>query len=144
MHLTKESEYALQGLAVLVAVPSGQFTPIARVAAQEDLPASFLAKIFRKLSRVGLLLASRGPGSGFALSRSGDTITLREVLEAVEGPELFTCCFLWQGHGDHDRCPLHDQVEPVVAALTARLDAITLADYAAARGVSSAPQKTGE
>ena len=133
MRVTKESEYALRGLAVLANNPFGEVTSLARIAEEQGLPPSFLAKIFQKLARHGLLLAARGPGSGYSLSRPAESITLKEILESVEGPELFEHCMLWSGHGEDNPCPLHEHLKTVLPALIACLDAITLAEYAAGK-----------
>ncbi len=111
-------------------VPSGSFASPAEIAEAQNLPPSFLAKIFQKLARHGLLTAGRGPGSGYALARPPASITLRQILESVEGPELFQHCMLWSGHNEENPCPLHEHVKAFLPMLTARLEAITLAEYA--------------
>lgn len=131
MQLTKESEYALRGLAALAVRPTGEVTPLSKIVDDHGLPASFLAKIFQKLTRHGLLTATRGPRSGYVLAQSADAITLRTILECVEGPQLFEHCFLHPGHGDHDPCSLHNYMEPILVALIAKLESITLSEYAA-------------
>jgi Rrf2 family protein len=133
MRLTKESEYALRGLAILAISPSGSFASPAEIADAQNLPPSFLAKIFQKLARHGLLTAGRGPGSGYALARPPASITVRQILESVEGPELFQHCILWSGHNEENPCPLHEHVKAYLPMLTARLEAITLAEYATTR-----------
>lgn len=143
MQLTRQSEYALRGLSVLAAAPPGEVTALSSIAEAESLPAAFLAKIFQKLARHGLLVAARGPGSGYALARPPESITLREILACVEGPELFEHCLLWSGHGDDNPCPLHDHMVPILAALTARLDAVTLAQYALLESRGSPQQQQG-
>ncbi|MBI3983644.1 MAG: Rrf2 family transcriptional regulator, partial [Gemmatimonadetes bacterium] len=55
MQLTKQSEYALQGLAFLAAADPERAIPLAEIAEAQHLPASFLAKIFQKLVRHGIL-----------------------------------------------------------------------------------------
>lgn len=134
MKLTKESEYALRGLTALAASPAGEVTPLSSIVDDHGLPPSFLAKIFQKLARHGLLTATRGPGSGYALAQPADTITLRTILECVEGPQLFQHCFLFPGHSDRNQCALHRYMEPILAELIARLESITLAEYAATLG----------
>lgn len=134
MRVTKESEYALQGLTVLTNIFFGQVTPLSRIAEEQGLPPSFLAKIFQKLARHGILSAARGPGSGYSLARPAESITLKEILESVEGPELFEHCMLWSGHSEDNPCPLHEHLKTVLPTLIACLDATTLAEYAAGKG----------
>jgi Rrf2 family protein len=131
MRLTRASEYALRGLAVLAASPVGAATPLEDIARARDLPASFLAKIFQKLARHGVLMASRGPGRGYALAQPAAAISLKTILESVEGPDLFQHCLLLPGHDHRSRCRLHRHVTPILTALIARLDSISLAEFAA-------------
>jgi Rrf2 family protein len=45
-----------------------------------------LEQVFQRLRRAGLVTARRGPGGGHRLARAASEITLRDVVEAVEGP----------------------------------------------------------
>lgn len=129
MNLTRESEYALRGLARLATYPAGYMVPHYEIAETADLPAAFLAKIFRKLARHGVLEAERGRGSGYALRVAPAETLVREVLEAVEGPQALKRCLLWGGHCcETSRCPLHHRLEHLRSGLDAALSALTLAD----------------
>ena len=81
MNLTRESEYALKGLARLATYPAGTMVPMAAIAAEQQLPTTFLAKIFQKLARHGLLEAERGRGSGYMLSNEPSGIRVRDILD---------------------------------------------------------------
>ena len=130
MRLTKESEYALLGLAALATEPIGSVVSLAAVAEANALPRTFLAKIFQKLARHGILTSERGRGRGYALARPPDSITMREILEAVEGSDLLQRCLLWQEHcADEDPCPLHYRLKELRPALESLLQTVTLADY---------------
>ncbi len=130
MNLTKESEYALQGLARLATHPSGTMVSMAEIATEQRLPPTFLAKIFQKLARHGLLEAERGRGSGYMLSSDPSEIRVREILEAVEGSMALQKCLLWAGNCDEaDPCPLHYRLKALRPQLDAVLNEITLADY---------------
>ncbi len=111
MNLTRESEYALKGLARLATYPVGTMVPMAEIAAEQQLPTTFLAKIFQKLARHGLLDADRGRGSGYMLRGEPSSIRVRDVLEAVEGPMALKRCLLWTGHcSEAEPCPLHHRL----------------------------------
>ncbi len=130
MNLTRESEYALKGLAQLATYPIGTTVSMAEIAAEQQLPTSFLAKIFQKLARHGLLDAERGRGSGYMLSREPAAIGMREILEAVEGPMALKQCLLWSGHcSESEPCPLHNRLKPFRSQLDQMLNEVTLADY---------------
>ena len=80
--------------------------------------------------RHGVLSASYGPGKGYALARPATAITLRQILEVVEGPALLAHCLLWTGHTDAAPCLLHGYVQPILDQLAERLEAVTLAEFA--------------
>ena len=130
MNLTRESEYALKGLAVLAMRPVGDVVPLAEIAEVQRLPSTFLAKIFQKLARHGLLEADRGRGSGYMLRGAPSGIRIRDVLEAVEGPMALKRCLLWTGHcSETEPCPLHHRLEPFRTQLDQMLNEVTLAEY---------------
>ena len=130
MNLTRESEYALKGLAVLAMRPVGDVVPLAEIAEVQQLPGTFLAKIFQKLARHGLLEADRGRGSGYMLRGVPSGIRIRDVLEAVEGPMALKRCLLWTGHcSETEPCPLHHRLKPLRSQLDQMLNEVTLAEY---------------
>ena len=95
MNLTRESEYALRGLVRLATYPPGCMVSHSEIAQAEELPAAFLAKIFQKLARHGVLEAERGRGSGYALRGSPAMTRIWKVFEAIEGSEALKRCLLW-------------------------------------------------
>ena len=132
MLLTQESLYALEGLAVLTERSPETVVPLAEIADARDLPASFLAKIFQKLARHGVVRAERGRGKGYALSRPAAEITVHEVLTAIEGPQALDRCFFWQGHcADTNPCPLHYRFREMRPVFEEWLGSITLAAFVA-------------
>jgi Rrf2 family protein len=58
-------------------------------------------KLVSKLSAAGLIESQRGTGGGFRLSRPPATISLADIVEAIEGPIAMTACV---DHGAHDCC----------------------------------------
>ena len=144
MNLTRESEYALKGLARLATYPAGTMVPMAEIAAEQQLPATFLAKIFQKLARHGLLDADRGRGSGYMLSREPASIGMREILEAVEGSMALKQCLLWSGHcSESEPCPLHYRLKGVRSQLDEVLNEVTLAEYVEASLHGRGPASEG-
>lgn len=130
MNLTRESEYALKGLARLATYPVGTTVPMAEIAAEQQLPTTFLAKIFQKLARHGLLDADRGRGSGYTLRGAPSDIRVRDILEAIEGPMALKQCLLWSGHcSESEPCPLHYRLKCVRSQLDEVLNDVTLAEY---------------
>ncbi len=134
MPLTRESEYALLGLRALVA-RNGDTVSVAQIAAEQGLPQPFLAKVFLKLARHGVLISRRGRGHGYTLAGDPESIRVRDVIEAVEGASVLNRCVLWSGHCHEDNpCPLHFRLKELLPEFRAIVDSVTLADYLAEGG----------
>src|SRR5215472_4760118 len=91
MQIPRKIEYALRAMIHLADNPGG----IARgsvIANQEHIPKYYLEKVIRDLMRRGLVRARRGPGGGYQLARPPETVSFREVIEAVEGPITLNVC----------------------------------------------------
>jgi Rrf2 family protein len=133
MRFTREAEYALRALAYLATVPLGQVRPANQVAEACGLPGPFLSKTLRKLARGGVLRSARGRSRGYGLARPAREISVREVLEAVEGRDAFRRCVFWDSRCSEDRpCALHGAWAAVRGELLANLERMTLEDVRAA------------
>ena len=131
MKLSRESRYAIVGLSVLAGKPAGTVVGVAPLAEAAALPAPFLAKIFHKLTHHGILTSFRGRQRGYALARPAGDITISEVLEAVDGHDLFRrCIFVSETCDEHNPCPLHDTWAPIMASTIDAMAQTTLADLA--------------
>lgn len=88
MKLSTKGRYAMVALADLALVPrragGEDMTSLAEVSRRQDISLPYLEQLFVKLRRAGLVEAVRGPGGGYRLARSPDTIRVSEILEAVD------------------------------------------------------------
>ncbi len=100
MQFTKAEEYGMQGVLHLADKGKDQVTPLSEISEARDIPEKFLAKIFQALSRSGILRSHRGVRGGFTLAKSPSDITVKEVLESIQGPYHLTKCI-----PDPDSCP---------------------------------------
>ena len=105
------------------------------IAEAGNVPENFLAKIFQKLTRSGVLVSSRGAVRGYALARKPREIKVKEILLATEGLDLFDRCIFWSDRcADADPCPLHFRWKKVRQRIIGELmERTTLADLAKAR-----------
>jgi len=85
MQVTRAGEYAIIGLLYLAKQPAGRMVMIDEISEAEDIPKSFLAKIFQSLAKTGFVSSHRGAGGGFSLAKAATEITLLQVLQCVEG-----------------------------------------------------------
>jgi Rrf2 family iron-sulfur cluster assembly transcriptional regulator len=92
MELTKAGDYGIFGVIYLAKQPQGKIVSLSEVSKAESLPEKFLAKIFQNLTRSGLIRSHRGAGGGFSLAKPANKITVKELLESIQGPIYFTKC----------------------------------------------------
>ena len=87
MKLSTKGRYAMVALADLAlteAQAGDDLMSLAAIAKRQDLSLPYLEQLFVKLRRAGLVEAVRGPGGGYRLAKSPDSIRISEVMEAVE------------------------------------------------------------
>ncbi|MCB2189638.1 MAG: Rrf2 family transcriptional regulator [Deltaproteobacteria bacterium] len=71
---------------VLMAANPGRMLSAKEIAGVFNLSNAHLAKVMQRLVKTGLVVSTRGPAGGFRLSRDPEKLSLREILEAIEGP----------------------------------------------------------
>ena len=92
LQLTRGGEYAVRAMAYLARLPEGHVAALHEIGRAQDIPESFLAKILQSLVHAGLAVSLRGAHGGFALARPASEITMRDVIEAVDGPIALNQC----------------------------------------------------
>ena len=111
--------------------PAGDISALRDIGAEQDIPESFLAKIFQNLVHAGLVVSQRGARGGFSLARPAAEITVRDVIEAVDGPISLNGCVLWpddcRRSGD---CRMHEVWVLAQERMMDVLDSVTLAELA--------------
>jgi Rrf2 family iron-sulfur cluster assembly transcriptional regulator len=112
--------------------PEGSVASLHDIGRAQDIPESFLAKILQSLVHSGLAESQRGAHGGFALARSAEEITLREVVEAVDGPVAINICVTWPDQCPRSaECTMHRAWTTAQEQLLGALDGIRLASLAA-------------
>jgi Rrf2 family transcriptional regulator, cysteine metabolism repressor len=98
--LSRKADYALLILSYLHQKPG-----TARAVAEKfGLSRPFVANILKELCHQGFVTSHRGVKGGYTLARPADTITLAELLEAIEEGMRLTMCS--PGLHEHDECAL--------------------------------------
>lgn len=96
-----------------------------------DISFHFLTKILQQLTAAGLMESHKGPKGGVRLTKSGEQISLIEIVIAIDGPDLFTECALGlPGCGVEKPCPLHDKWAETRDAIRDMLEGTTLVELA--------------
>lgn len=85
MRVSAKAEYAVRA-AIELAASGPAHIPSDVVADRQNIPVSFLHKIFKDLRVAGLIASQRGPEGGHKLARPAAEISIADILRAVEGP----------------------------------------------------------
>ncbi|WP_069132774.1 RrF2 family transcriptional regulator [Rhodohalobacter halophilus] len=107
--------YGLQAM-IYIALHSSDNKNIdlGQIAEKQEIPKHFLSKILQMLVKNGLLRSMKGPTGGFSLSRPADELTLIEVIDAIDGLDVFTQCGIgFKKCDDNHPCPIHNDYKPV-------------------------------
>jgi Rrf2 family protein len=112
----------------LAGVPEGRIASLGEISQAQDIPETFLAKILQSLVHAGLATSYRGAHGGFALSRPAGDITVRAVLEAVDGPIALNTCVLSPDDCQRsETCRIHVVWVEAQERMMSVLDGVTLA-----------------
>jgi Rrf2 family protein len=154
-HITTGVEYGLHCLLYLVdPLDPGRTASARDLADLQGVPVEYVAKLFTKLQKAGLVVASEGARGGFRLAREARSISVLDVVVAIDGKKpLFECrevrgrCAVfgrkppaWATRGV---CSIHAIMLEADARLRETLASCTLADLAA-RVTAKAPRYFGQ
>lgn len=109
MQITRQADYALRTILYLARKNTKELISTRKIAEDMLIPTSFLAKIVSQLSIAGLIHTSRGTHGGVSLAKPTGSITMHDVVVAIDGPvhlnectrEDCSCPF-------GDTCPIHE------------------------------------
>lgn len=105
MRLSRQGDYAVRAIIDLASKPHSQ---IKEIAERQNIPEAYLQKVIWLMSKEGFIKTLRGPKGGIMLARLPQEITLREVLEAAEGPIDFNRCSICpEGCSSDNYCQVH-------------------------------------
>jgi Rrf2 family iron-sulfur cluster assembly transcriptional regulator len=127
LELTRAGDYAVRTMLALTEADGAGWLSTSRISATMAIPAAFLPRVMRDLSRAGLIEARTGRTGGYRLARDASTITLLDVIAAVEPEDDARRCVL-RGIpcGSDGLCAVHATFDAARSAMTDRLAATTL------------------
>ncbi len=114
MQLSQTAEYALRAI-VWLAQHAGDAQTNQQIAAGCKMPAGYLAKVLQPLARAELITSQRGLGGGYVLARSPDSLSLIEVINAVEPVQRIRSCPLKLSSHAGRLCALHQTLDDAMA-----------------------------
>ena len=92
MQLTRSADYAVRVVIHLAALPPGSRATRETLAGLAEVPPEFLGKVLQVLTKAGLIISHRGSQGGFELARPAASLTMLDVVTAIEGPIKLNLC----------------------------------------------------
>lgn len=130
MRITLESDYALRILTAMAGYDS--VTDAKTISEDTSVTPRFTLKILHKLVQGDLVQSYKGVNGGYKLKVSPDDITLKTVIELIDGPIAIARC-LDSEEGcslncDKSSCDYHHIFDIISIELASKLNRITISD----------------
>jgi len=127
MRLTTKGRFAVTAMIDLAMHCAEGPVTLAGVSERQKISLSYLEQLFGKLRRRGLVESVRGPGGGYSLARPQSTISIADIIRAVDEPIDATQCGGKQNCLDDHRCMTHELWANLNAHIYSFLSSVTLA-----------------
>jgi Rrf2 family protein len=92
MQLTRAADYAVRVMIFLATLAPASRASLPSIVEATGAPESFLSKVLQGLTRVQLIASRRGPAGGFEITPIGRQASMRDVVEAIDGPINLNVC----------------------------------------------------
>jgi Rrf2 family protein len=136
LRLSKKADYALIAMKHLTQHKGEAGSTSAReIAEQYDIPLELMAKVLQRLVRSRLLASTQGTRGGYTLQRPATSISVADVIQAIDGPFTVTAC----SSDDHDceqfeKCSIRDPLWRLRERIVRALDTVSVAELAGDMG----------
>jgi len=131
MQLTRAADYAVRVMVHLATLPPGERFLLPALARATSTPASFLSKVLQALCRAGFIVSRRGQAGGFEILDPGRQASIRQVIEAIDGPICLNLCLMSGASCSRKPyCPAHPIWFKAQEAMLAVLDQATVTELA--------------
>ncbi len=130
MMLTSKGRYAVMAMVDLAIHSKGRPVNLNDIADRQEITVAYLEQIFARLKAAGLVQSVRGPGGGYLLSATPNTIDVASIVMAQDEKIKMTRC---NNHkegcmSDKARCLTHDLWDGLGNSIKSYLSTITLED----------------
>lgn len=128
--INRDVDYAARAL-VFMARANKPTVSVALMMEPVGVTGPFLRKIMQKLHKAGIVHSVKGKGGGFALARNPEHITLRQLMDVLQGRlKLNDCVFGQKVCQHHAACILRHKIAGMETRLLAEIDGVTIKDLA--------------
>ena len=132
LRLSKKADYALIAMKHLAQKHRATSTSAREIAEQYDIPIELMAKVLQRLVRNRLLVSTQGTRGGYTLGRASSSISVADVIAAIDGPFTITACSTEKHDCEqYAKCSVRDPLWQIRERMAAALSTMTVADMAA-------------
>lgn len=125
MRLTRTTDFAIRVLAHLAREKNGSTMPI--LSERLGIPYNNLTKLVLVLSKAGLISTRKGKFGGVQLLRAAESITLKDVVDLIDGPTRLSECLDGQmSCGFHAQCKIKSALSSIQMRINTLMDDVTI------------------
>ena len=129
MRITQEADNAFRVVLHLAGLPEGERCTARSISEVMSISVQFTLKTLNKLTKRGITCAYRGVNGGYALNKAAADITMRDIIEVVDGPIAINRCLLEKKNCNQniaDKCVVNTALAGVQKVLIDALEAVNM------------------
>ena len=133
LRINRQTDYAVRVILALAKRGEGARLSTGEIQREMLIPPALMVRIVAQLAKTGLLNTFPGRDGGLMLPRPPAQITLKDIVEAMEGPILLSQCLQMKGEDDcpfRVNCPVRLKWGRVQVAMLREMASITFEDLA--------------
>ncbi|MBK8335281.1 MAG: Fe-S cluster assembly transcriptional regulator IscR [Sterolibacteriaceae bacterium] len=131
MRLTTKGRFAVTAMIDLALRQDAGPVTLAGISERQRISLSYLEQLFGKLRRHRIVGSVRGPGGGYQLAKAVESISVADIIVAVDEPLDATSCGGKQNCKDDQRCMTHELWTSLNEKMFDFLNSVSLADLVA-------------
>lgn len=133
MRLTTKGRFAVTAMLDLALNEVDRPVTLAGISERQEISLSYLEQLFSRLRRNGLVKSVRGPGGGYRIAKPLDTISVSDIITAVDEQIDATQCGGNENCHDERRCMTHDLWASLNVKILEYLSGVSLAQLVASQ-----------
>ena len=127
---SKKCEYGLQAVLYLAVLEENYICSSEEISNKLSIPKEFTSKILQNLTESGLIESRKGKSGGFKIAKETSKIKLIDIVEAIDGVEIFSNCVMGFQHCTSEKkCPLHNEWDKIITKAYLMLSRETIDEY---------------
>lgn len=129
MKLSTKGRYAVTAMLDLALNDGKNPVTLAQISQCQGISLSYLEQLFARLRKASLVTGVRGPGGGYRLAREAVSITVADIIDAVDEHLDATRCEGREDCQDGEKCLSHELWCELSKQIHTFLSQINLADF---------------